>query len=115
MMDKGVRNYELMVIFKPLLPDDVRKKAHKTIVDTVKDLGGEVINADVWGKRYLAYPIHSHEEGYYIVYELTLPGNGVKELNIAVKRIPEVLRYLVSVVDSDKQVAKKLNKKVIEI
>lgn len=107
--------YEVMVIFKPLLPDEVRKEAHKTIIDLAKKLGGEMVAADVWGKRYLAYPIKTHDEGYYIVYEVKLPRESVEEFGVNISRIPEILRYLVTRIDDPAKVRKKLNKKVIDI
>lgn len=107
--------YEIMIIFKPLLPDDVRKGSHKAIVDLVKKLGGVVVNADVWGKRYLAYPIKSHDEGYYIVYELKLPSVSIEDINAGIGKIAEVLRFMVTRIENPEEMGKKLNKKVIEI
>ena len=107
--------YEVMVIFKPLLPDDVRKGSHKALVELVKKFGGEVLSADVWGKRYLAYPILSHDEGYYIVYDMKLPGADVEEFSKEISRISEVLRYLVTKIDDPDAERTRLNKKVIDI
>ena len=114
-MAEPLVGYEIMVIFKPLLPDDVRKGAHTSLVDLVKKNKGEVVGADVWGKRYLAYPIQSHEEGYYIVYEVKLPGSSISEFEIEIRRISEVLRFLLSKIEHPGVVSKKLNKKVIDI
>jgi small subunit ribosomal protein S6 len=114
-MAEQLAGYEMMVIFKPLLPDDVRKGAHTSIVDIVKKYDGEVLGADVWGKRYLSYPIQSHEEGYYIVYEIKLPGKSIAEFEVEVRRISEVLRFLVSKNEHPGVASKKLNKKVIDI
>jgi small subunit ribosomal protein S6 len=114
-MGKALCNYELMIIFKPLLPDDVRKKSHKAILDLVKDLGGSVETADVWGKRYLSYRIKGHDEGYYILYQFKLPSEGLLKLNVGIKRIPEVLRLLIARIECIEKVSAKLNKKVIEI
>lgn len=107
--------YEIMVIFKPLLPDDVRKGSHRSLLDLVKKHGGDVINADVWGKRYLAYPIASHEEGYYIVYEVNLPADKVKDVQTEVRRIPEILRSMITKIEHPEAIKTHLNKKVIDI
>ncbi len=107
--------YELMVIFKPLLPDDVRKGSHKALITLIKEKGGEVSGADVWGKRYLAYPIDGHDEGYYIVYELTLPSADVEEVSNQIKQIPEVLRFLFTRIEHPEIARSHLNKKVIDI
>ncbi|MDD3661706.1 MAG: 30S ribosomal protein S6 [Candidatus Dojkabacteria bacterium] len=114
MAEQGV-GYEMMVIFKPLLPDDVRKGSHQAIIDIIRNHGGEVVNADVWGKRYLAYPIQSHDEGYYIVYEFQLPPSALSDVQFELKRITEVLRFLISKIDGAEGVGKRLNKKIIDI
>lgn len=114
-MAEQLVGYEMMVIFKPLLPDDVRKGSHKAIVDIVKKKGGSVVAADVWGKRYLAYPIVGHDEGYYIVYELELPASAVSDVRIEIARIGEVLRFLISKIDDPSAQRTRLNKKVIDI
>lgn len=114
MAEKKAR-YEMMVIFKPLLPDDVRKGSHKAIVDLSKKLGGEVVSADVWGKRYLAYPIMSHDEGYYIVYEIELAAETLTEFKEELGRVSEILRLMLSKIDDPDAERKHLNKKVIDI
>lgn len=114
-MTEEKREYEVMVIFKPLLPDDVRKGAHQSIVDLVKKLKGTVNSADVWGKRYLAYPIASHQEGYYIVYEIELPSESLQKFKTGLERVGELLRYMVTKIDSPEQKGENLNKKEIEI
>lgn len=114
-MTEPNKRYEMMVIFKPLLPDDVRKGSHNAIVDLAKKLGGEVVSADVWGKRYLAYPILSHEEGYYIVYEIELAPEVLDEFKEGLGRVSEILRYLITRIDDPDAVRRTLNKKVIDI
>lgn len=114
-MAKETTKYELMVIFKPLLPDDVRKKSHKAIVDLADALGGKVTNADVWGKRYLAYKVKGHEEGYYIVYEMSLPSSGLKNLETGLRRVAEILRFFITRVEESAAPSVRLNKKVMEI
>ena len=114
-MTKKSAGYEMMVIFKPLLPDDVRKGAHQAIVALVKELRGKIKNADVWGKRYLSYHIKGHEEGYYIVYELELIPESLKDFKVRLSRISEVLRFLITRINKPEELGSKLNKKVIEI
>ncbi len=109
------REYEVMVIFKPLLPDDVRKDAHQAIVNLAKKLKGKVKDADVWGKRYLAYPIASHQEGYYIVYEIELPSESLDKLKSGLERVGELLRYMITKIEKPEELGGALNKKEIEI
>ena len=92
---KRMGEYELMLVLKPLLPDEVRKAIDNAVVKAIQNLGGSVIETDVWGKRYLAYPIASHKEGYYILYSVNIPTEEVKELERQLRLKQEILRFLV--------------------
>lgn len=89
-------NYELMIILKPLLPEDIRLNIQSKIEELVKKSGGTVVSQDLWGKKHLAYPIKKHEEGYYIVYKLTLKPSAVKELDTEMKLTSDILRHLLT-------------------
>jgi len=107
--------YEMMVIVKPLLPDEIRKVVHESIVNLCKELGGEVRDVDVWGKRYLAYKIKSHEEGYYLVYMLSLPPESLGELKKRMDLKQEALRYLLVRADESELHKKNIKKKDMEV
>jgi small subunit ribosomal protein S6 len=86
--------YELMVILKPLLPEDIRSGIQKRIEKYVKDAKGEVVAADVWGKRHLAYAIKKHDEGYYIVYQLKLEAEHADKFQAELKLMSDILRFM---------------------
>ena len=94
-MGKNLKNYELMVVLKPLLPDDFRKEIHKEFVKMIKDAGGDVLDVDVWGKRYLSYKIKGHNEGYYIVYEFEVDPETIPEMNRKLQLKQEILRFII--------------------
>jgi len=106
--------YEMMVALKSLLPDEVRRAMHKAIVGLASDLGGEVIDVDVWGKRYLAYEIDGHSEGYYILYQMELPAQAVKELNRQLRLKQEILRFLVTKIEDPSSLSSGLKKKAFK-
>ncbi len=101
----------MMVALKPLLPDDVRKSVHTGIMSLAKELGGSVDDTDVWGKRYLAYKIQGHNEGYYIVYQMTMPSGSIKELRRQMELKQEVLRYIVVKITRSEELGSVLKKK----
>lgn len=86
--------YEMMMILKPMLPEDIRNNLLDKIEDMLKKIKGNVISKDVWGKRHLAYPIKSQEEGYYIVYELEMPEEKAPEFQHELKFMNDILRFL---------------------
>lgn len=114
-MVKNLKNYELMVVLKPLLPDDFRKEIHKEFVNMIKDSGGDVLDVDVWGKRYLSYKIKGHNEGYYIVYEFEADPDNIPEMNRKLQLKQEILRFIVVKLEKGEETKKSIKKKEIEI
>ncbi|KKR06324.1 MAG: 30S ribosomal protein S6 [candidate division WS6 bacterium GW2011_GWF2_39_15] len=110
-----MKNYEMMVALKPLLPDDVRKALHKEMSDYVKASNGVVTDVDVWGKRYLAYNIKGHDEGYYIVYNFQMSADAVAELKRKLGLKNEILRFMISEVEHPELVGKGIKKKELEV
>jgi small subunit ribosomal protein S6 len=86
--------YELMIILKPLLPEDVKSKLVHSVETNIKELGGKVLQTDIWGKRHLAYPINKHEEGYYMIYQIELPRSNVRDFDEKLSLTNGVLRFL---------------------
>lgn len=104
-----------MIILKPLLPDDFRKEIHKELVDMVKDFGGEVIDVDVWGKRYLSYKIKGHNEGYYMVYDFKSTPESIAEIKRKLQLKQEVLRFMIINMEDVSSIGKSIKKKELEI
>jgi small subunit ribosomal protein S6 len=114
-VDKNLKNYEMMVALKPLLPDDLRKELHKEFVDMVQKDGGEILDVDVWGKRYLAYKIKGHNEGYYIVYNFKVSPDKVAEIKRQMQLKQEILRFMIVEVEDTGKIGKGIKKKEINI
>ena len=62
--------YELMLTLKPSLPENVRISVLSKVENLINEVGLSMVSKDVWGKRYLAYPVKKHKEGYYVLYNL---------------------------------------------
>lgn len=115
MVAKKLKNYEMIVALKPLLPDDLRKEIHAEFVDMVKTDGGEVIDVDVWGKRYLSYQIKGHNEGYYIVYDFKIFPKQVAEIKRQMQLKQEILRFMIVEVEDVDRIGKSIKKKELKI
>ena len=94
-----MNNYELMVIFTPVLSDDEFKAEQKKYATLVKDNGGEVIAENPWGLKSLAYPIHKKTTGLYWVLEYSTPSDFNEKLKIQLLRDENVLRHLCTKLD----------------
>jgi small subunit ribosomal protein S6 len=94
-----MNNYELMVIFTPVLSDEEFKAEQKKYASLVKSVKGEVIHENAWGLKSLAYPIQKKTTGLYWVMEFTAPSDFNEKMKIQLLRDESVLRHLVTRLD----------------
>lgn len=90
-----MNKYELLVVVKPMLPDPVRNALEEKIVQLVTEGNGKILKTDTLGKRYLAYRIKGHTEGYYLVYEIEVPAPTVTNLSTSLRMMSQILRFLI--------------------
>ncbi|WP_462219944.1 30S ribosomal protein S6, partial [Ferruginibacter sp.] len=81
-----MNNYELMVIFTPVLSDEEFKAAQKKYADLVTENGGEIVHSNPWGLKSLAYPIAKKTTGLYWVMEYKAPSSFNEKLKIQLLR-----------------------------
>jgi len=94
-----MNNYELMVIFTPVLSDDEFKAAQKKYTTLVTDAGGSIVGENPWGLKSLAYPIQKKTTGLYWVTEFIAPSDFNEKLKIQLLRDESVLRHMVTRLD----------------
>ena len=94
-----MNNYELMVIFTPVLSEDEFKSAQKKYSDFVTEHGGTVVHSNPWGLKSLAYPIQKKTTGLYWVTEFIAPSDFNEKLKIQLLRDESVLRHMVTKLD----------------
>ena len=89
-----MNNYELMVIFTPVLSDEEFKAEQKKYATIVKNGGGSVVAENAWGLKSLAYPIRKKTNGLYWVLEYAAPSDFNEKLKTQLLRDENVLRHL---------------------
>jgi len=94
-----MNNYELMVIFTPVLSEDEFKAAQKKYADFVTENGGNVVHSQPWGLKSLAYPIHKKTTGIYWVLEYSAPSNFNEKLKIQILRDEQIMRHMMTSLD----------------
>ena len=94
-----MQNYELMVIFTPVLSEDEYKSAQKKYVAFVKDNGGKLVHQNAWGLKSLAYPIEKKTTGLYWVLEYEAPTSFNEKLKIQLLRDESVIRHMYTALD----------------
>ena len=94
-----MNNYELMVIFTPVLSEDEFKTEQKKFAGMVTENGGSVVSENPWGLKSLAYPIQKKTTGLYWVMEYIAPSDFNEKLKIQLLRDEAVLRQLCTKLD----------------
>ena len=95
-----MNNYELMVVFTPVLSDDEFKAELKKFAKLVTDAGGSIVAENPWGLKSLAYPIQKKTTGFYQLFEFSGEGEAIiNNLEVAYKRDERVLRFLTIALD----------------
>ncbi|MBO9566451.1 MAG: 30S ribosomal protein S6 [Niastella sp.] len=94
-----MNNYELMVIFTPVLSEEDFKTAQKKFTAFITDNGGQMVHTNPWGLKSLAYPIQKKTTGLYWVLEYTAPSSFNEQLKIQLLRDENVLRHMFTALD----------------
>ena len=94
-----MNNYELMVIFTPVLSEEEYKSAQKKYEALVAEHGGEVVHTKPWGLKSLAYPIAKKTTGLYWVMEYKAPSSFNEKLKTQLLRDESVMRHMYTVLD----------------
>ncbi len=94
-----MNNYELMVIFTPVLSNDDFKAQQKKFTGYITENGGKIVAENAWGLKSLAYPIQKKTTGLYWVMEFIAPSDFNEKLKIQLLRDESVLRHLVTKLD----------------
>lgn len=90
-----IQTYEMMLLCKPILIDDIKKNTVKKIEAFVQKKGGSLQEMESLGKRLLAYPVKKFSEGNYIEYKLEIDSKNISELVNMLKLQENVLRFLI--------------------
>ncbi len=92
-------NYELMVIFTPVLSDDDFKAIQKKYTDFITEHEGSIAHSNPWGLKPLAYPVEKKTTGIYWVLEYSAPTSFNEKLKIQLLRDEQVMRHMITVLD----------------
>ena len=89
-----MKNYELMVIFKPNLDAEEVDKAIEKLESTVNEFGGSVVSTEKSGRKKLAYDIQNFRDGFFSTLVLALPADKVAEFNRQLRLTDSILRTM---------------------
>ena len=97
--DHKLHNYELMIIFTPVLAEEEYKAAQQKFSDIITTNGGSIVHSDAMGLRPLAYPIAKKTTGLYWLIEYQAPTNVNVKLEIQMGRDESIMRQMITRLD----------------
>ena len=89
-----MNNYETVFIATPVLSDVQVKEVLDKFQGVITENGGQLVNAEAWGLKKLAYAIQKKTTGYYFLIEFTGEGSIVETLEKQYRRDERVIRFL---------------------
>lgn len=99
-----LNEYETIYVARPDLTEDVLGRITQKFEGVVKDNGGEMLVAEDWGKRKLAYTISRHVRGHYIYLNYVGPASIVAEMERTLGLEDDLLRFLTVKLEDDVEV-----------
>lgn len=96
-----MRDYELVLVISPEIAEEDVPSTIDKVSQFITGRGGAVAGVNRWGRRKLAYPIHRHMEGNYVVTQFQLDPEQIAGLEASLGLAEEVIRHLVVRTDED--------------
>jgi len=94
-----MNHYETVFILNPVLSEEQIKETVKKFEDILVSRDAKMISKEDWGLKKLSYAIQNKKSGFYHLFEYTVEGDAINELEIAFRREERVMRYLTVALD----------------
>ena len=87
--------YENIIILNASLTDEETEASTKKIKDLITNSGGEILKADVWGRRKLANELKKQKKGFYVFLVFRSASSLIRKLEDYYKVFDPVIKYMV--------------------
>ena len=94
------RFYETIFIARQDITANQVETLAKHYTGVIKEFGGEITKTEFCGLRNLAYKIQKNRKGHYVLMNIAVKPEGIKEVERQMKINEDVLRYLSVRVDT---------------
>ena len=89
-----MHDYELVVIVNPSIADDDVANTVEKVKTFVTGRGGDIAEANQWGRKRLAYPNKKCTEGNYALIKFNLDPKLTTELETSLKLSDDIVRHM---------------------
>jgi len=93
--------YETVFITVPDIPDSDLKQIKTKFEKAAKKEKGEIVKAEDWGVKKLAYEIKHNKKGKYVCYNYKAAPTSISEIERNLKLDERVIRFLTFKVDPE--------------
>ncbi|MGJ8666242.1 MAG: 30S ribosomal protein S6 [Patiriisocius sp.] len=94
-----MNHYETVFILNPVLSEEQIKETVKKFEDILISGGAKMVSKENWGLKKLAYAIQHKKSGFYHLFEYTVDGQVINNLEVEFRRDERVMRYLTVAMD----------------
>lgn len=91
--------YESVLIARQDLGQSQVNNIVSDLTNVIANNGGEVVRADNWGLKNLAYRVKKNRKGYYVVLNISAPAAAVAEYERQMRFNEDIIRYMTIKVD----------------
>jgi small subunit ribosomal protein S6 len=91
-----MRQYELILIIQPDLDEEATNELIERVKAMITTQGGEILKADLWGLKSLAYEIQDFRQGFYVYMEVQFDPQFGTELKQNLRYIEPIIRYMLT-------------------
>jgi small subunit ribosomal protein S6 len=89
-----MRRYETIIIIDPDASEEQRNGLWDRVGELIPQLGGLLVERDIWGQRRLAYEINKKLRGYYTRFDFCGTGAVVNELERFFRIDDRVMKFM---------------------
>ena len=86
--------YETMYILRPDIAEEEVNKHIEKYNKLLEDMGGQILDSQMRGKRRLAYTIAKHREGIYVQLSHQGDGQHIEKIEKVMRISEDVIRYM---------------------
>ena len=90
----NTRHYESTIIVNGALEEEPIAQVVTRTTDFITRNGGDIKQADHWGRRRLAYPINKKNNGYYVQFQIDGPAELMAQLDRFYQLEEHIIRHL---------------------
>jgi small subunit ribosomal protein S6 len=90
-----MRKYDVMYIIRPSVEPEARKALIEELNAIMTSRGTVKLTVNEWGIRDLAYEIADLKKGYYVVLDVEMETDAVKELDRVMGLKETILRHII--------------------